>query len=130
MQSLDLAMLSRYEQARNLTITLLKIWLVEYKFEDWETHQTTEEKLGTSVTIEEKEQRAEEIAKNLGDNKIWHSHGRMIGVSTLTKFLRLKIEDYSYDVELREKIRNYTEFLIEYIMKEGYQFFLHSKNYF
>lgn len=130
LQSLDLAMLSRYEQARNLTITLLKKWLVEYKFEDWKTHQTTEEKLGTSVTSEEKEQRAEEIAKILGDNKIWHSHGRMIGVSTLIKFLRLKIEDYSDDVELREKIRNYNEFLIEYIMKEGYQFFLHSKNYF
>ncbi len=31
-QNLDLAMLSRYEQAKNLTITLLKRWLVEYKF--------------------------------------------------------------------------------------------------
>ena len=35
LQSLDLAMLSRYEQARNLTVTLLKKWLVEYKFTDW-----------------------------------------------------------------------------------------------
>jgi Serine dehydrogenase proteinase len=130
LQSLDLAMLSRYEQARNLTITLLKKWLVEHKFQDWKTHQTTQEKLGNPVTKEEKEQRAEEIARILGDNKIWHSLGRMIGVSTLTKFLRLKIEDYSDDVKLREKIRNYNEFLIEYIMKEGYQFFLHSKNYF
>lgn len=130
LQSLDLAMLSRYEQARNLTVTLLKKWLVKYKFETWKTHQTTEKKIGTKVTKKEKERRAEDIAKKLGDNKIWHSHGRMINISTLTKFLRLKIEDYSEDVELREKIRNYNDFLIEYILKEGYQFFLHGKNYF
>jgi len=40
LQNLDLAMLSRYEQAKNLTITLLKNWLVEYKFRDWKTHNT------------------------------------------------------------------------------------------
>ena len=132
LQSLDLAMLSRYEQARKLTITLLKNWLVDYKFEDWKTHQTKRKKNGKSlvVTLKEKKERAEEIAKTLGDNKIWHSHGRMIGVSTLTDVLRLKIEDYSDDVELRKKIRNYNEFLIAYIMKENFHFFLHSRNYF
>lgn len=34
LQNLDMAMLSRYEQAKNLTITLLKKWLVEFKFKD------------------------------------------------------------------------------------------------
>ena len=34
LQNQDLAMLSQYEQARNLTITLLKKWLVEYKWKD------------------------------------------------------------------------------------------------
>ncbi|MGH8476352.1 MAG: SDH family Clp fold serine proteinase [Methylococcales bacterium] len=42
-QNQDLAMLSRFEQAKNLTITLLKKWLVDYKFKDWETHQSTPE---------------------------------------------------------------------------------------
>ncbi len=35
LQNQDLAMLSLYEQARNLTVTLLKKWLVEYKWKDW-----------------------------------------------------------------------------------------------
>lgn len=83
LQNLDLAMLSRYEQAKNLTITLLKRWLVEYKFRDWTTHATNPAKLGQPVTEAEKKDRAEEIAKLLSDNKIWHSHGRKIGVQTL-----------------------------------------------
>ena len=62
LQNLDLAMLSRYEQAKNLTITLLKKWLVEYKFKDWVNHRSDPKKLGQPVTPEEKQQRAEEIA--------------------------------------------------------------------
>jgi ClpP class serine protease len=34
LQDLDLAMLNSYEQQKNLTITLLKEWLVNYKFAD------------------------------------------------------------------------------------------------
>ena len=78
LQNLDLAMLSRYEQAKNLTITLLKRWLVDYKFRDWMTHRTDPTKLHQPVTPAEKQERAEEIAKMLSDNKQWHSHGRKI----------------------------------------------------
>ena len=39
LKSLDLAMLSRYEQARELSISLLKMWLVKYKFKDWKNHR-------------------------------------------------------------------------------------------
>jgi len=94
LQSQDLAMLSRYEQARNLTITLLKKWLVEYKFKDWVTHQTNPEKQGQAVTAAEKQERAEEIARLLADNRRWHSHNRRIGVGTLQSVLRLRIDDY------------------------------------
>ena len=110
LQNQDLAMLSRYEQAKNLTITLLKKWLVEYKFKDWKTHGTTPEKLGHPVTDEEKQQRAHEIASMLSDNKLWHSHGRMINAQTLGKILRLKVEDYSTDTRLRPKILAYSDF--------------------
>ena len=130
LQSLDLATLSRYEQARNLTITLLKKWLVEYKFKYWTHHQSNPSKLGQEVTPEEKQQRAEEIAGLLSNNKLWHSHGRMIGISTLKTLLKLQIEDYSTDHELRTAIRSYNDFLIEYVLRQGYQTFLHSKNYF
>ena len=102
LQNLDLAMLSRYEQAKNLTITLLKRWLVDYKFRDWTEHKTNPEKLGKPVTLAEKEGRAEEIAKVLSDNKLWHSHGKKWSL-TLTKLLRLKIEDYSTDAVFSPK---------------------------
>ncbi|HMS39417.1 MAG TPA: ATP-dependent Clp protease proteolytic subunit [Pyrinomonadaceae bacterium] len=130
LQKQDLAMLNQFEQVRNLTITLLKKWLVEYKFKDWEQHGTTPAKLGNPVTLEEKQERAEEIATLLGDNKIWHSHGRMISMATLQKVLRLKIEDYSNDETLRELIRSYNDLTTEYIAKEQQPFFFHSKYFF
>ena len=130
LQNLDLAMLSRYEQAKNLTVTLLKRWLVEYKFRTWVTHETTPEKLGNAVTIEEKQQRAEEIARMLSDNKIWHSHGRKIGAATLRSVLKLKIEDYSNNADLRGKILAYNDFLTDYITRHEFPYFLHSRRHF
>lgn len=122
LQNLDLAALNQYEQARNLTVTLLKKWLVDYKFRSWDTHSST----GDAVTQAEKEARADEIARNLGDNKLWHSHGRFIGVETLQGFLKLKIEDYSNDKELLGQIRGYNDLIREYIVRAGVNFFLHS----
>lgn len=130
LQGIDLAMLSRYEQARDLTITLLKKWLVDYKFKDWGTHGSSPAKLGQPVTSAEKMERAEEIAKQLGDNKLWHSHGRMIGPATLQHLLRLKIDDYSHDGTLRALVRSYNDLLVEYIARSDYKFFMHSRNYF
>ena len=97
--------------ARDLTISLLKEWLVKYKFQNWLTHTST----GAAVTTKEKEQRAEEIAKFLGNNKLWHSHGRSISIDTITTLLKLKIEDYSANHELRTLIRDYNDLICEYI---------------
>lgn len=130
LQNQDLAMLSRYEQAKNLTITLLKKWLVEFKFKDWTKHQTDPKKLGQPVTLEEKQTRAEEIATMLSSNKTWHSHGRMIGLNTLSSVLRLRIEDYSTDEMLRAKIATYNGLLTDYIQFKNYPAFLHSRCYF
>lgn len=130
LQNQDLAMLSRFEQAKNLTVTLLKKWLVDYKFKDWLTHGTTPAKLGQAVTLVEKQERAEEIAKLLSDNKLWHSHGRMIGISTLRAILKLKIEDYSNDKPRRDKIIAYNDLLTDYITRHDFKHFLHSRIYF
>jgi len=130
LQAQDLALLSRYEQARDLTVTLLKKWLVEYKFKNWKTHRTDPKKRGKRVTQSEKESRATEIAKLLGDNKQWHSHGRMIGAKTLVSVLRLEVDDYSADHDLRSKIRAYNDLLTDYIARSGYASFLHSRNNF
>jgi hypothetical protein len=129
LQTQDLALLSRYEQAKNLTITLLKKWLVEYKFKDWVTHQSSPEKIGRAVTSEEKQARAEEIARLLANNNLWHSHGRRIGVETLRRILRLKIDDYSADTNLRNQIRSYNDLLVEYVVRENWPTFLHSRTF-
>lgn len=126
LQKIDLAELRSYEMARNLTIALLKEWLVKYKFKDWNTHNSS----GHQVTLTEKEERAEDIANKLSNNSIWHSHGRSIGIDTLTNFLKLKIEDYSDTDELRELIRNYNDLICEYIIKAGGKAFVHSRVFF
>lgn len=127
LQNQDLAMLNQFEQAKNLTITLLKKWLVEYKFKDWTHHQTTPQIKGQPVTKQEKEQRAEEIANLLSDNKTWHSHGRKIGSATLNQFVRLKIEDYSNITEVRTMIRAYNDLLTDYLRHHDFKIFLHSR---
>ncbi len=130
LQGQDLATLSRYEQQRNLTVTLLKQWLVQYKFKDWKTHKHDPAKLGQPVTDDEKQARAEEIARILGDNRRWHSHGRMIGPETLRGVLRLVIEDYSTDEKLRPMIRAYNDLIVDYIVRNNFGNFLHSRNFF
>jgi hypothetical protein len=130
LQNQDLATLGRYEQARDLTITLLKEWLTKYKFSTWDIHSEASDRAGEQVTAEEKQERAEEIARLLGDNKLWHSHGRMIGINTVRDRLRLKVEDYSDDSGLRGMIRSYNDLITAYIVKAGYEYFMHSKNSF
>lgn len=125
LKGMDLGVLRRYEQARDLSISLLKTWLVEFKFKDWTKHRTTNP--GADVTIEQKKKRAEEIAKQLSDNKIWHSHGRMIGMKTLKETLRLEIEDYSSDTNLRTAIRTYAGLLSDYLEKQKLPVFMHNE---
>ncbi len=103
---------------------------MEFKFKDWTTHQSNPARKGQPVTHEDKEARAEEIATLLSNNRLWHSHGRMIGVATLTSVLKLKIEDYSTDAALRDKILAYNGLLTDYIVRNDYKFFLHSRCYF
>lgn len=122
----DLAFLTVCEQQKNLTIKLIKEWLVKYKFKDWVVHSKTNE----PVTAIEKEERAEDIAKKLGDNKLWCSHGRCIGINILRDVLNLKIDDYSENYELRNLIREYNTLIIQYIQRFGYQDFFHTRKFF
>lgn len=130
LQRVDLAELSQFDQARNLTITLLKRWLVKYKFADWTHHETNPKKKGQPVTAREKSKRAEEIAKKLGNHTHWHSHGRLIGMQTLRDELRLKIEDFGENETLRLAVREYNDLLIEYIERSKLGLFLHSRKSF
>lgn len=124
-QRMDLATLRRYEMARNLSIALLKKWLVKYKFKSWEKHQTDTLKNGQPVTDAEKEKRAEEIAEQLSDHNKWHSHARRISIETLQSELRLQIEDFGKTPELQESIRLYNDIMFDYVNRQGYSVYIH-----
>lgn len=125
LQAQDLAMIRFYEQAKELSINLLKTWLTRYKFKDWVTHKTTNP--GTPVTAEEKEQRAEEIAQLLSNNNHWHSHGRMIGMKTLRDHVRLEIDDFGADPEQRDAIRRYSDTLSEFLGRAQASFYVYNR---
>lgn len=123
LKDFDLAELRGYEQAKELTISLLKEWLVKYKFKNWDKHRN-----GNSVTPAEKSARAEEIADKLGDNNIWKTHARPIRIDELEE-LKLKIRDYSDDKELRSIIRKYYNLLTDLTNKYGMNIFIQTRKY-
>lgn len=123
LKMLDLATLRRFEQARDLSCSLLKDWLVRFKFKDWTKHRSTNP--GTDVSPEEKHKRAEEIAQCLSDNKTWHSHGRLIGIDKLRRALKLEIEDYTENIDFRRCVRTYSDLLEEYVQQQQLPFFMH-----
>jgi len=85
---------------------------------------------GSEVTVQEKQERAEDIANLLSNNQMWHSHGRMIGVETVKGKLRLKVEDYSTKKHFREKLRSYNDCIIDYINRHDIRSFLHNRRNF
>lgn len=124
LKDLDIAFLQECDQQMKLTIQLIKEWLVKYKFKNWINHSD-----GTLVTNKEKEQRAEEIANMLNNNKIWCSHGRFINIKKLRNILRLKIDDYGEKPELKKLIRSYNALVISYILRHSVPRFIHSRNF-
>lgn len=120
----DFAMLRFYEQARDLSVALLEDWLVRYKFKDWVTHRT--HNVGMKVTEEEKRARAREIAQFLSNNGQWHAHGRMIGINKLRDLLRLHIDDFGQDFDLRRSVRRYNDTLSGYLSQARINTFIYS----
>jgi len=124
LKDFDLAELRQYEQAKELTISLLKNWLVKYKFKNWSTHSST----GQPVSPNDKKKRAEEIAGKLGDNKLWKSHGRPINIEALES-LKLQIKDFSDLQAERGAIRKYYNLLQEFCRKYNMQMFIHTRKF-
>ena len=118
----DQAELYQYEHARELSISLLKQWLVSHKFKTWTTTDTR----GIPVTGEMREQRAEEIARQLNDTQKWHSHGHGISREVLEKDLNLKVDDFGANEALRRIIRDYHTLLEDYQGKMGHQGVVHT----
>jgi ClpP class serine protease len=86
----DQAELYRYDQAKRLAITLLKEWLVKYKFKNWSVTE------GRKLPVDDvmKEGRAEDIASALLQTDKWHSHGRGIPMNVLRDDVKIRIDDF------------------------------------
>lgn len=102
LQSISPGEIQHFENAQNFSKTLVKNWLTNYKFKYWEKHSST----GVSVTTEEKESRADDIAVKLCKHSDWLTHGRSIRIKDL-KEMRLEITDYSKEAELNDAIDRY-----------------------
>jgi Serine dehydrogenase proteinase len=113
----DQAELHEFEQARELSIELLKDWLARYKFKNWNKTETRK----TKVTAARKKERAAEIARALSDTRRWHSHAAGISAKVLRDELNLKIDDLDDPTYLDRKqaVTNYQHLLEDYMAVRG-----------
>ncbi len=112
-QRFDPAELYTYEQSRELSITLLKEWLVRYKFKNWE-------KGGKPVSKLVRTKKAAAIARLLNNTEHWHSHGRGISMEVLRRDVGLEIEDFGSSPLRHQQIRTYYRLLVDYRMRRGH----------
>ena len=124
LKDFDLAELRAYEQARDLAVDLLVEWLPKYKFKNWNIHSSSQ----TTVTEEDKRNRAIEIAQNLSDNKEWKSHGRPISRVELGR-LKLQIDKLEDDQEAYKAVSAYHELMTDYVQKYSMQRFIHTRRF-
>lgn len=119
--SFDQAALYKYEQARELSVALLKEWLVSYKFRNWAVTETRQRK----VTPRMKIRRADEVARELNNIERWHSHGHGISMEVLRRDLRVKIDDYDENPHLGKQVKDYYNLFEDYRMRRGGVVILH-----
>lgn len=129
----DLAELHQFEEARELSISLLKTWLAKYKFKTWSVTQSR----GEIVTSEMRATRAEEIARALSESTRWHSHARGISKTTLeSDDIKLWIDDLGAlpsspdSPKLSSSVRNYHHCLSDYMRTVKALAFVHARAYF
>lgn len=116
LKNFDPAEMALYEHARDLSKVLLEKWLATWKFKGWKVTETS----GTKVTPTMRKERAAEVAAKLVDTHRWHSHGRGITMEVLRKDLKLKIEDFGADKDLRREVSGYANLLQDYRLKRGH----------
>lgn len=122
-EKFDLAELYRFEQAVELSYTLLEGWLANYKFKDWIFTETRKE----PVTPDMKSERAKEIARKLSDTRLWHSHSRRISKEHARKVLNLRIRDLE-ETKLYPYMRTYIRILKDYMARRDQIGIVHYKD--
>ncbi len=114
-QGFDQGELYHYEQAREMSVALLKQWLVSYKFKNWDKTRTRK----VHVTQRMRVSRAASIARELSKTQKWHVHGHGISKDVLERDLNLIIDDFSLDLEMGKRVRSYHDLLVDYMGKTG-----------
>jgi ClpP class serine protease len=114
----DPAELYQYEQARDLSIALLREWLVKYKFKNWTVTETRKKR----VTQRMKEARAADIARKLNRTSLWHSHNRGITMEVLRRDLKLLIEDIADNSALKDALSNYVSMFMDFRYRLGHHY--------
>jgi hypothetical protein len=73
--------------------------------------------------------RAGQIAKQLNNTALWHSHSRGIPAEVLRRVLKLEIDDFGQNPVLDDAVREYHRVLTDYKSKMGHgTVVLHTKN--
>lgn len=121
-EKFDQAELYQYEQARELSISLLEEWLVKYKFKNWKVTQTHK----TKVTSRMKKERAHEIAMKLNETDRWHTHGYGISMDILRSELNLIIDDFGQNTALSACINEYCSLMDDYMRRMNYESVIHT----
>ncbi len=122
----DPAELYSFEHAVELSVALLKEWLVKYKFRNWKktrTHKIT-------VTKQMRMARAERIGRQLCDVESWRSHNRGIPAEVLRRKLKLEIRDFGKEKPLSEAIRRYDRLLKDYMVRLQFNAVVHTPSRF
>jgi hypothetical protein len=66
----------------------------------------------------------------LSNNERWHSHGRGISRETLTTEMRVKIDNIEDSETLSRSIDDYFALLKDYMEREQFNSFIHTREYF
>lgn len=120
-QKFDPAEMYGFEQTKQLSMALLKQWLVRYKFKNWKITKTRRKR----VTRKMKLQRATEIAEKLNDIERWRTHSRGISMQVLKNVLNLQIDNFGRSKQLNDNVNLYYKLLKDYIIRVRLPFVMH-----
>jgi hypothetical protein len=99
LRAIDPGKLQSALDATALSINIVAEYLAKYKFRTWTKHSSS----GEPVTPEQREARANSVARDLCDHQKWLSHSHPIKIEDL-ETLKVKIFDYGKVPELQSAI--------------------------